>query len=87
MTSIQDVIRAAIPGAPKDLCEFILWERTSYPFGRLTAQKIFKAASGFARAGANGRALCEMCRRLSVPQKFLCERCQSALDNAQEAQS
>lgn len=61
MTKIQDVIRAALPSATDTDCEYVLWNRTAYPFKKLTARDIYKAASRTRRAGANGIQLCDHC--------------------------
>ena len=79
MTKIQDVIRAAIPNADQAECEFILWERTSYPFGLLTAKDIYKAAYSFDRACKNHLRLCEYCDRIAQPDKYMCSKCEEAL--------
>jgi hypothetical protein len=53
MTKIADVIKAAIPDADQSLCEHILWGRTPYPMGRVSARSLYQAASGFRRACDN----------------------------------
>ena len=79
MTKIADVIRAAIPDADQDLCDHILWGRTAYPFEKLSAQKLYKAADRFRRANANGLRLCEFCDGLAMDGKWACEPCDLAL--------
>ena len=79
---ISDVIRAAIPGADSETCEFILWEMTPYPCGTITAQSLYRAASRFQRAKNNKRRLCELCSNLAEEGKWNCTRCQQALDAA-----
>jgi hypothetical protein len=44
MTPAQ-IIRAAIPEADEVLCDHILWGRTPFPMGAITAQSLFKAAN------------------------------------------
>lgn len=76
---IQDVIRAAIPGASDELCEFIVWERTPAPVGAITARSLYKAADRFRRAEDNGIRLCEMCDRIARDGHYLCAECKRAL--------
>lgn len=78
----SDVIRAAIPDADDALCSHILWGRTPYPMGTITARGLYKAASGFARAGANNRRLCDHCHREALSGKWECQRCQDVLEAA-----
>lgn len=75
-----DAIRAAIPGAPDDLCSHIVWGRTPFPFKRLEARDFYRAASRFQRAHANGRVLCDMCDRIAVEGKCMCTTCQEGLE-------
>ena len=79
MTPIQ-VIQLAIPGAPEELCDHIIWARTPFPCGKITAQSLYKAARSWDRAQAKGIELCDFCEnRVPAGQRFLCERCSSAL--------
>lgn len=79
MTTLAEVIRAAKPDASTDECEFILWERTPYPMGKLTARSLYKAASGTFRAFNAGRTLCDFCDRVATPERYVCDRCGEAL--------
>lgn len=78
MTTYADVIRAAMPDASQDECEWVLWERTPYPMGHVTARSLFKAASRFGRATASGIRLCELCNN-RAEDKWTCGACQRAL--------
>lgn len=73
------IIRAAIPGADEDTVDHVLWGRTPYPVGRITAKSLFKAASGFRRAAANGIHLCDHCHSMALPDRFECGPCGVAL--------
>lgn len=75
---ISDVIKAAIPGADESLCEYVLWERTHYPFAPLTAREIYRAANRFKRAADANKRLCDLCDRLAT-EGYLCDQCRSAL--------
>lgn len=79
-----EVILAAIPGAEHDVVEHILWGRTPYPMGRVTARSLYKAASGWRRACANGIALCDHCERHAVT-RFECQFCHDVLHQARAA--
>lgn len=81
---IQEIIRGAIPDAEDILCEHILWERTAYPFKKLSAQDIYKAASRFKRAHDNAIELCDFCDNIAIPDAYLCQRCRAAIDNAKK---
>jgi hypothetical protein len=74
--TFAEVIKGAIPGADTDLCEFILWNRTPYPMGRVTARSLYQAASRWRRACAGDRKLCELCDNLAVSNRWLCARCE-----------
>lgn len=78
MTGAQ-IIRAAIPGADDGLCEHILWGRTPFPVGRVTARDLYRAASGFHRAAVKGVQLCDFCEKPVDPDAYVCERCSNAL--------
>lgn len=73
-----DCVRAAIPDASTELCEHIIWERTPYPFAKLSARDFYRAASGFRRAGANGIRLCDWCRRPAL-DGWTCKPCDERL--------
>lgn len=80
--SPADVIRAAMPDATDADCEFVLWERTPFPFERMTARKLYKAASGLVRAGKSGIVLCDLCSRKADFDRFTCKPCAVALKRA-----
>jgi hypothetical protein len=84
MHSALDIVRAAIPKADMDLTRLILWERTSFPCGRVTARELYRAASRFDRAARHGRVLCDFCDRIPMDGKRLCARCDQALRIAVE---
>lgn len=84
MTPAQ-IIRAAIPDADDATCEAILWGRTPFPMGAITARSLYKAASGSVRAGRNGRQLCDWCNRIAV-NRWTCERCDAALSQGRDHQ-
>lgn len=76
------VIRAAIPGASDELCDFILWGRTPYPCGPVTPRSLFKAASAWRRAEEHGLRLCDWCHRLALANDSVCGVCRAALDKS-----
>ena len=79
-----EVIRAAIPDADEALVEHILWGRTPFPCGPVSALDIYRAASRFARAKRNGLELCDCCDRLVI-KNHLCASCRDGLEQASHA--
>lgn len=74
------IVRKAIPEATTEVAEFIVWNRTTYPFEGLTARDIYKAADRWHRAHRNQKKLCTFCDRLAMPGRSqICERCRNAL--------
>lgn len=76
---LSDVIKAAIPEADESLCEYMLWERTPYPFGQVTAKSLYRAASRVKRARERKRTLCDFCDNEVTGEAHLCHRCETAL--------
>lgn len=56
-----EVILAGYPQADDAMIEHILWERTPYPMGKVTARSLYQAASRIRRATNNGVQLCDFC--------------------------
>ena len=80
MTTVHQVVRAAIPDADDEIVSFIMWARTPYPFGTVSARSIYKAAATLQRAGFNHVRLCDHCdNRARGPEAWECERCYRAL--------
>lgn len=75
----QEIIRAAIPGASDILCDHILWGRTPFPCGEVTAQSLYRAASAYQRATVKGIELCTFCHRIAVKGEWECAGCAAAL--------
>lgn len=76
-----EIVRAAIPDADESLASHILWGRTPFPFTKVTAKDLYRAASSFARAGANGRRLCDWCHREAEKGEWVCASCRAGLDS------
>lgn len=74
-----DIIRAAIPDADDELCDFIVWARTPFPMTRTNAREFFRAASQWRRAQAKGNQLCDRCDRIAEPDHWQCAPCRDAL--------
>ena len=74
-----EIVRAAIPGASSELCEHILWGRTPFPCGRVTARDLYRAASGFHRAAVKSVQLCDFCEKPVADDAYVCDRCANAL--------
>jgi len=79
MTSVEQIVRAAIPGASDTDIEHVLWGRTPFPFTKLTPRSLFKAASGWRRACRSSRTLCDHCSNEAVKDGYECVRCREAL--------
>lgn len=76
----RDVVRHAIPGAPDDVCDYIVWNLTPFPF-RVSAREIYAAARRFVRAQRNGVTMCDWCNRRAQDGQFVCVRCARGLEN------
>lgn len=76
---LVNVVMAAIPGADQDVAEHVLWSRTSYPAGSVSAREVFDAASRLRRATANGLRLCDFCDRVAREGRWTCVQCHQAL--------
>jgi len=74
---MYQIIKGAIPDADDALCEYILWEKTSFPFGKLTAKILYKAASRVSRAHKNRIKLCDFCDNQTSGSDSVCRRCRS----------
>lgn len=75
-----EIIRAAIPNATEELAEEILWGRTPFPIGRVSAKDLYKAASRFERAAKNEIALCDFCNNKVTGVYAVCDSCNKALN-------
>lgn len=74
-----EIIQKAIPGASQDECDHILWGRTPFPFKAISAQYLYKKASGYRRANANGLRLCDHCSAVARDGEWECVACDAAL--------
>jgi len=78
--TFADVIRSAVPGADASECEHILWGMTPYPCGPVSARDLYKAASRYKRAGANGIRLCDCCSNKAADEyEYYCKPCGDVL--------
>ena len=78
----EQIIKAAIPHATDRLMDYIVWGRTPFPCGPVSAKQLYKAASGYQRATANNIILCEFCDNKAPTGKYACDRCESVLSKA-----
>ena len=79
MNAVQ-IVRAAMPGASVEMCDFVIWERTPYPCAAVTPKSLFKAAARWRRASAAGRWLCSFCdNEIDAQQKWTCDTCRKAV--------
>ncbi len=79
MIVTTEIIRKAFPGASAEFCEHVLWNRTPFPMGVITAKSIYQAASRLRRAGQNGLQLCDFCDRVVRPGQWNCDACEASL--------
>jgi uncharacterized paraquat-inducible protein A len=79
MSDVVEICRAAKPDADEGWCQHILWGRTPFPFMRVTAQSLYRAAHRQARAERNGRILCDHCDAIAQPDAYICSKCEAAL--------
>lgn len=80
MTTVDCIVRAAIPDADGALVSHIVWGRTCYPCGPVSARDLYRAASAWKRASVKGIQLCDFCHRIAAPGATTCETCFSALE-------
>jgi hypothetical protein len=84
---IDEVVRKAIPNASDELVDFIVWNRTPYPIGRVTAESLYKAADRFERARRKGIYLCTFCdNKVENIKQMTCKRCEESLKRTREIQ-
>lgn len=74
----EQIIKAAIPDATPELCGYIVWNRTPFPF-ELDARMLYKAASTFRRASEKGRTLCDFCDN-EANTGYCCNSCRQRLN-------
>lgn len=79
--TFEQVIKAAMPDADRDMIHYVLWERTPFPFVKLTARSLFKSTDRIRRTSSNGNRLCEFCDRLVPGGKWTCEQCTTDMGN------
>lgn len=72
---IYAIIRSAIPNATDEICEHILWGRTTYPMGVITARSLYGAAKRFDRANKKNIRLCDFCDRIVRENRTECDIC------------
>jgi len=77
--TFKQVVQAAIPGASEELADFIIWNRTPFPMGEVTARSLYRAASAWRRANEHGINLCDFCHRIAMKDHWTCEQCDRAL--------
>lgn len=81
LASPYQILLKAMPNATDNQIFHIIWSRTSYPFGKVSARDLVKAAYRYQRAFNNGLMLCDHCDRLAT--KFcMCDVCRTALERA-----
>lgn len=82
---IDEVVRAAVPNASDGFIEHILWGRTPYPMGRITAKSLYKAARRVDRASKNGIRLCDLCDNQVTGSGWECDKCHAVMAAIRES--
>ena len=75
MTSIE-LVKEYFPKATKDLADFILWEKTAFPFGDETYLR--KQLQTLAKAFKLGRTVCDCCGKIKDKagmKSYACKKC------------
>ena len=85
MTQCITIIRAAIPNCSDAQADYVLWSRTPFPIGRVSARSLYKAASGLYRASKRGISLCDFCHKPAI-NNDLCADCHSSFSAALKEQ-
>lgn len=80
--TFEEVIKAAVPDATPGFCEHVLWGRTPFPMGQVTARSLWLAARRTYRAAQNNIYLCDLCDNRVRRGQFNCRKCQAVLDGA-----
>lgn len=78
--TFAELISKALPGASAATVDYVLWNRTPFPFDS-SPRRLFKCADGYRRACANKIQLCECCDRPAV-DGWNCQPCNDALRTA-----
>lgn len=76
-------VQAVVPQATESDLDYILWNRTPFPFAPVSPRDLYRAASGLKRATAKGAKLCDFCHRVSG-DAIACGVCDRALSAGRE---
>ncbi len=79
------IIKAAIPEANESIVDYVMWERTPWPIGSVTAKQLYKIAGRLKRAADKGVRLCDFCDNKTTDDKYTCSKCISALSKPSES--
>jgi len=84
-SNVKDIIGAGLHEASPDdsTINHIVWERTAYPFKRILAKELYRAANRLKRASDNGVMLCDFCDNKAGDEKYICNTCSNALKKGQ----
>jgi len=59
--------------------EFILWQRTPFPFNTITAKEFYRTCCRELRCRKNNIHLCDFCNRIATNESCTCEYCEKIL--------
>lgn len=75
----KDLVRQVFPDANEKLIEFLLWEKTSYPFG--SEQHIRECLIDLKNTSDMGKIPCDDCNKPAIEGMFqgryLCKECKN----------
>jgi hypothetical protein len=79
-----DLVRLFYPEANDEFCDYILWEKTSFPFTHGEPEKEFKEQLlHLKRAEILGRGTCNLCGKIRFGKQLnnigVCKYCDKAL--------
>jgi hypothetical protein len=78
-----ELAKHAMGGCSDEAADFVLWNRTPFPFDP-TPRTLYKKIAGYRRACANERKLCMFCSNVTREGEWECQRCGDALAAARE---
>jgi hypothetical protein len=84
--NIAQIITNAIPDVDEKGIDYIMWERTPYPCGSLTARDLYTIARRTQRAYFNKIRLCDFCnRKIDIKKETLCVNCSKKMNASLKA--
>jgi hypothetical protein len=73
--TLSSIIQAGYPCATDEDITYILWSRTPYPIGAVTAKSLYNASRRVWRAHTHNIRLCDCCNNRASRGRILCKKC------------